>query len=1399
MSVTFLTNEDKEALERKITDQGHGVFFAEYGVTTFEDIKEAIESEKEVIVIRDGGSHRQYYNFVYMSHAEIRFIYIHNDYKLSYATVMPTSGWSYLQVQLEIAANKVSSIDDNNKNNATKYPSIRAIVNYLNNYKIPYISGVEEIADELGTSDVNSALDHAFSKIIQKLDKPSTAEVGQMIVVKAVDEDGKPIEVEAVNVPEVGSGESGADGKDGADGFSPVATVTQTSAGATISIQDKNGITTATIMNGKDGKDGSDGYTPVKGKDYFDGEQGPQGIQGVQGEQGPKGDKGDTGEQGPKGDKGDKGDDGKDGTGVTILGSYDSVESLKNAHPVGSAGDSYLVSGYLYVWSETENDWNNVGQIQGPKGDKGDTGATGSQGPKGDKGDKGDTGATGSQGIQGIQGEKGADGYTPQKGIDYFDGQNGKDGQNGLDGYSPTVNVTKSGKVTTITIADKNGTHTATINDGTDGSNGSNGQNGKDGTSVTVAKVSESTADGGNNVVTFSDGKTLTVKNGSKGSQGEQGPKGDTGSTGEQGPKGDKGDAGATGQRGTGLLSVTTAPSSYTTEVGGITPKYRMELSTIKTQAGVTEVLLGDTVRYSYYQYPIAYLDTSYAYFTTRISVRGTTGTSVTVESVSESTADGGSNVVTFSDGKTLTVKNGSKGSQGEQGLRGETGYTPQKGVDYWTEEDKAEVQTYIDNEFADINAQGVQQTPLFANSIEECTDTTKVYVLPDGYIYGYVLTKTEVETGGYTNKLPLATETYNGTTVYGDPKGYVTGVRLSSSGSTTTNDGTGMLATGFIPASDNARIRTVGFVSTAAPMSCYVISYNASGSKLKHYTWSPNDGYISDFTLDSATYGTGIAYIRISSETVSGKLPSIVTVNEEIKESSTTIVEKYAWANTGRAFVPADYEERIIELEKEVEELEGELAELESGSKIQNLLGISEVFAPSPQLPADGSEGSDFNGDWDYITAEQIYAYIDALLNKYPRFITKEVMGKDESGTHDWCRYTCSRRAYDAWQKPNYPPMYAWVSGSTVIYSVSVSPRIGDTLYTTAYIGTSKGTVTAVSNANQTRTVGGVVYTRDKTKDVEPTLVYTETTYSPYFSSNYANYKNGVYDNTKVKISTVSSMNNGTLTGVNGVTYTRYPLGDRNSKFKEIPSIVIGANEHGTGGDPATPAMITARIIKDLCECKNADNPFLNLLKNDYMMVFCPVVNPWGLHKNNKSYHNSNDVNLDRNFDTIGWGNDTSSGPQGEYGGSENETQYFMNTLVASKCKLAMCNHSYGHGIDNATGEAVSAGICSYMLGGDKPKYNDSLLKIAEVMAANYNLVFNQNSNIATPDTNAKTRSYFEAIGIDGVALEINSREGFITDPNNEAQGKQFTARVMEAGYTQLLQVLYMMIAKQD
>lgn len=79
------------------------------------------------------------------------------------------------------------------------------------------------------------------------------------------------------------------------------------------------------------------------------------------------------------GPQGDQGEPGADGTGVTILGSYESVQDLENAHPTGSPGDAYLVDGDLYVWSATDAAWVNVGTIQGPQGEPGSDGAAGAE------------------------------------------------------------------------------------------------------------------------------------------------------------------------------------------------------------------------------------------------------------------------------------------------------------------------------------------------------------------------------------------------------------------------------------------------------------------------------------------------------------------------------------------------------------------------------------------------------------------------------------------------------------------------------------------------------------------------------------------------------------------------------------------------------------------------------------------------------------------------------------------------------------------------------------------------------------------------------------------------------------------------------------------------------------
>lgn len=234
---------------------------------------------------------------------------------------------------------------------------------------------------------------------------------------------------------------------------------------------------------------------------------------------GIKGDKGDIGPQGPKGEKGDpgeKGDQGpkgNDGTGVTILGSYSSLEELKTAHPIGQVGDSYIIDGDLYVWSITLNDWNNVGKIQGPKGDKGDKGEQGEQGLKGDPGEKGDKGATGEQGIQGLKGDKGDPGEKGDKGDP---GEKGAQGPQGNDGVPNTLSIgtVASGMTPSVTI----------------------------------------TGTAPNQVLNLVLPKGDKGEQGLKGDTGEQGIQGPKGDPGEQGPQGPKGETGSQGEKGVECL-----------------------------------------------------------------------------------------------------------------------------------------------------------------------------------------------------------------------------------------------------------------------------------------------------------------------------------------------------------------------------------------------------------------------------------------------------------------------------------------------------------------------------------------------------------------------------------------------------------------------------------------------------------------------------------------------------------------------------------------------------------------------------------------------------------------------------------------------------------------------------
>lgn len=293
------------------------------------------------------------------------------------------------------------------------------------------------------------------------------------------------------------------------------------------------------------------------------------------------------------------------------------------------------------------------------------------------------------------EGKDGQDGYTPVKGVDYFDGKDGADGAKGEKG-DPGADGQRGSKIFRISEMP------------------SSYQNGINGLLTTyrveLSKVLSGTSvsdvypqdvvqynhymwpviyvdDGYAYLNNYSNirgavgpqGPTgATGPQGPQGPQGEQGPKGDTGEPGPAGPQGEKGEtgpqgpAGAAAQRGTGIFKISSEPDAYTGTVNGTTAVARW---TTPTQHIPGDMLMWKSTLYHVYHYanPYAYIDSYYS-VKGEPGEPGEDGTSVTVSSVVESTSDGGENIVTFSDGTVLVVRNGNAGSGGGGGTAGVEG-----------------------------------------------------------------------------------------------------------------------------------------------------------------------------------------------------------------------------------------------------------------------------------------------------------------------------------------------------------------------------------------------------------------------------------------------------------------------------------------------------------------------------------------------------------------------------------------------------------------------------------------------------------------------------------------------------------------------------------------------------
>lgn len=260
-------------------------------------------------------------------------------------------------------------------------------------------------------------------------------------------------------------------------------------------------------------------------------------------------------------------------------------------------------------------------------------------------------------------------------------------------------------------------------------------------------------------------------------------------------------------------------------------------------------------------------------------------------------------------------------------------------GVAYIDEVDNEDVESEIESakdelkEYLSIElAKRGQLKPEFANSVDECTDTTKLYVLPDGYIYANM--SVTGERNEYTN---LA-----------DPSSadWLTDKRFSTS---SISDATGGIITNYISCKkgDVVRVKGLDVTTTLGGSRPRIRTYKGTtvvdgGGFNAHMLVNNNNngsgisGDISTLiltegenTITNGELNVGFDRIRLNGVLMSGYTADdvIITVNEEIKTVSGTT---QTWMNTGHAFVPANYEDRIIVLEAKTETHESKLRLLE-------------------------------------------------------------------------------------------------------------------------------------------------------------------------------------------------------------------------------------------------------------------------------------------------------------------------------------------------------------------------------------------------------------------------------------------------------------------------------------
>lgn len=278
-------------------------------------------------------------------------------------------------------------------------------------------------------------------------------------------------------------------------------------------------------------------------------------------------------------------------------------------------------------------------------------------------------------------------------------------------------------------------------------------------------------------------------------------------------------------------------------------------------------------------------------------------------------------------------------------------GKTPIKGVDYWTDGERAEMMEEVDRRILEQLADKSQVGPGFANSLEECTDVNRMYVLPDGFLYAYLYTEVPQDPA-YTNLVPTA-QSFTDAEVLNET-GYMDGYYASASSPYYGADGACVL-TGWIPnhhfsktqlpptlyikgaaidsTNSHCRIQYSGDKTNigAAQGANIPVYYTVEELGEQYYRLTPALRENGESQLGYVYDNTVSGFVRFSLLGTGENL--IITFDEPIEESPPS--GSYGWMNTGCTFVATGFEERFQELESAYKDQEDRITAVEKAEEV--------------------------------------------------------------------------------------------------------------------------------------------------------------------------------------------------------------------------------------------------------------------------------------------------------------------------------------------------------------------------------------------------------------------------------------------------------------------------------